>query len=262
MTLDDGRVVHRSASPMNGGIKTVFGAFTLPRWVYAQREGTRFEFVPTDQRLQLPASEVSYLLQEWDQLLGIEQAFGRVREVIETILRLAAIGGHAGAHQPADGRRGAGVSRRRRGRWTCPQEGATAGGHGGQQGDSDGASRGGASRRGSSNQGGKGQQEADGVHRLRLLGGSAACARQRSVVATLFRDADRPKEQPPQAQNKRYWAELSRGQGRREGSWPGPGVPAIAGGDRHTSSAGAMVGASVRWPEIVGDRSARVLARG
>ena len=30
------------------------------------------------------------------------------------------------------------------------------------------------------------------------------------LVATLFRDPDRPKEQPPQAQNKRYWAELSR----------------------------------------------------
>jgi len=29
-------------------------------------------------------------------------------------------------------------------------------------------------------------------------------------VATLFRDPDRPKEQPPHAQNKRYWAELSR----------------------------------------------------
>src|SRR6202034_252216 len=33
-------------------------------------------------------SEVSYLLQEWDQLLGIEHAFGKVREVILAILRL------------------------------------------------------------------------------------------------------------------------------------------------------------------------------
>ena len=88
VTLDDGRVVHRSAQPHERRLKTVFGEFLLPRWVYAQREGTRFEFMPTDQRLQLPASAVSYLLQEWDQLLGIEHAFGKVREVIETILRL------------------------------------------------------------------------------------------------------------------------------------------------------------------------------
>ena len=38
--------------------------------------------------MQLPDGAVSYLLQEWDQLLGIEQAFGQVREVIETILRI------------------------------------------------------------------------------------------------------------------------------------------------------------------------------
>ena len=36
------------------------------------------------------------------------------------------------------------------------------------------------------------------------------------VVATLFRDADRSKEQPPVAQNKRYWAELSRDLGDGE----------------------------------------------
>lgn len=30
------------------------------------------------------------------------------------------------------------------------------------------------------------------------------------LLAMLFRDPDRPKSQPPQAQNKRYWAELSR----------------------------------------------------
>ena len=29
-------------------------------------------------------------------------------------------------------------------------------------------------------------------------------------LATLFRDADRPKAKPPEAKNKRYWAELSR----------------------------------------------------
>jgi len=86
--LDDGRLVYRCAELHKRWLKTVFGEFTLSRWVYAQREGTRFEFMPTDQRLQLPSSEVSYLLQEWDQLLGIEHAFGKVREVIQTILRL------------------------------------------------------------------------------------------------------------------------------------------------------------------------------
>ena len=88
VTLDDGRLVHRAEEQHQRRLVTVFGAFMVERWVYARREGATFDFIPTDQRLQLPASEVSYLLQEWDQLLGVEHAFGKVREVIQTILRL------------------------------------------------------------------------------------------------------------------------------------------------------------------------------
>jgi hypothetical protein len=88
VTLDDGRVVRRCQEQHRRRLLTVFGEFFVSRWVYAQREKAKVEFAPTDQRLQLPASDVSYLLQEWDQLLGVEQAFGQVREVINTILRV------------------------------------------------------------------------------------------------------------------------------------------------------------------------------
>jgi len=88
VTLDDGHLVHRSKEQHARRLLTVFGEFSMSRWVYSQYAKSKVEFAPTDQRLQLPAGEVSYLLQEWDQLLGIEQAFGQVREVIETILRL------------------------------------------------------------------------------------------------------------------------------------------------------------------------------
>jgi hypothetical protein len=67
---------------------TVFGRFDISRWVYAQRDGQKIELAPTDQRLQLPESELSYLLQEWDQMLGIEHAFGKVRDTLDAILRL------------------------------------------------------------------------------------------------------------------------------------------------------------------------------
>lgn len=81
-------MVHRSEEQHQRRLLTVFGEFVVSRWVYARREKAKAELIPTDQRLQLPASEVSYLLQEWDQLLGVEQAFGQVREVIKTILRV------------------------------------------------------------------------------------------------------------------------------------------------------------------------------
>ena len=71
---------------MRDGLLTVFGEFWLTRWVYGTRPGQKIELVPTEQRLQLPESDVSYLLQEWDQLLGTEQAFGLVRDTLETVL--------------------------------------------------------------------------------------------------------------------------------------------------------------------------------
>jgi len=109
--LDNGRIVQRSENQHSRRLLTVFGEFIVSRWAYAQREKAKFEFIPTDQRLQLPDSEVSYLLQEWDQLLGVEQAFGQVREVIKTILRISQIGRHTGKRQSADGRVRTGVSR-------------------------------------------------------------------------------------------------------------------------------------------------------
>lgn len=87
-TLDDGQRVRRLQDQHQRRLLTVFGAFTLSRWVYAQREGAKIDFAPTDQRLQLPESDLSYLLQEWDQLLGVETAFAGVRDTLTTILGL------------------------------------------------------------------------------------------------------------------------------------------------------------------------------
>ena len=67
---------------------TVFGRFAVSRCVYGTDEHQAFALVPTDLRLQLPAGNVSYLLQEWDQLLGIDQAFSVARDTLNTILRI------------------------------------------------------------------------------------------------------------------------------------------------------------------------------
>lgn len=208
VTLDNGRVVHRSAEEHPRRLLTVFGEFLVSRWVYAQRDKTKFEFVPTDQRLQLPASEVSYLLQEWDQLLGIEHAFGKVREVIETILRLK---------QSVDTLE-----------HTNQQMAAAAPVFRDEQGPVDVSKEGVLLIVTEDNKGIPMVRPVDekpaGAHRTK---GEKANKKQMAcigcvysidrhertpeqLVATLFRDPDRPKEQPPRAQNKRYWAELSR----------------------------------------------------
>jgi hypothetical protein len=88
VTLPDGREVERLAELHTRRYVSIFGPFTLQRTVYGSREGQALEFVPLDQRLQLPASVFSYVLQDWDQSLAMEQPFGQVSQTIERILKL------------------------------------------------------------------------------------------------------------------------------------------------------------------------------
>jgi hypothetical protein len=67
---------------------SIFGEFQLARTVYGTREGQKIEFVPLDNRLQLPASVFSYVLQDWDQGLCVEQAFGQVQSTVARLLNL------------------------------------------------------------------------------------------------------------------------------------------------------------------------------
>lgn len=208
VTLDDGRVVQRAAAPHTRRLVTVFGEFTVSRWAYAQRAKAKFEFIPTDQRLQLPASDTSYLLQEWDQLLGVEQAFGQVREVIKTILRLPQSVDtlERGNQQMAAA---APVFRDSQGPVDLAQEGellvVTEDNKGIPMVRPVAEKPAGAHRT-------KGEKA--NKKQMACIGCVYSVDRHtrtpEQLVATLFRDPDRVKEQPPQAQNKRYWAELSR----------------------------------------------------
>ena len=70
------------------GYTSIFGKLTLQRTVYGSREGQKIEFVPLDNRLQLPESNFSYVLQDWDQGLCVEQAFGQASSTLVKILGL------------------------------------------------------------------------------------------------------------------------------------------------------------------------------
>ncbi len=67
---------------------SIFGTFTLARTAYGSRAGQKIAFVPLDNRLQLPASDFSYVLQDWDQGLCVEQAFGQARSTVARLLNL------------------------------------------------------------------------------------------------------------------------------------------------------------------------------
>jgi hypothetical protein len=208
VTLDDGHEVHRSEEQHLRRLLTVFGEFMVSRWVYAQREKAKVQFAPTDQRLQLPASEVSYLLQQWDQLLGVEQAFGKVREMIQTILRVSqSVDTLERTNQQMA--EAAPVFRESQGPVDLAKEGellvVTEDNKGIPMVRPVEAKPAGAHRS-------KGEKA--NKKQMACIGCVYSVDRHErtpeALVATLFRDPDRPQQQPPQAQNKRYWAELSR----------------------------------------------------
>lgn len=88
VVLEDGRTLRRLEDLHSRSYLSVFGEFNLPRTVYGTREGQKIEFVPLDDRLSLPQSKFSYLLQDWDQMLECEQPYAQVSQMLEKILCL------------------------------------------------------------------------------------------------------------------------------------------------------------------------------
>ena len=88
ITLPDGHTCHRLPTLHSRRYVSIFGQFILPRTVYGSREGQALDFVPLDNRLQLPAGVFSQVLQDWDQALCVEEAFGQAARTVARILGL------------------------------------------------------------------------------------------------------------------------------------------------------------------------------
>src|SRR5947209_11637987 len=88
LTLPDGHTCQRLPELHTRRYVSLFGAFALARTVYGSREGQKIDFVPLDNRLQLPESIFSYVLQDWDQGLCVEQAFGQAQSTVARMLNL------------------------------------------------------------------------------------------------------------------------------------------------------------------------------
>lgn len=88
LPLPDGRSVPRLESLHPRRYVSIFGAFQLLRTAYGSREGQKIDCAPLDHRLQLPDGAFSYLLQDWDQSLCVEEAFGPAERTVSRMLGL------------------------------------------------------------------------------------------------------------------------------------------------------------------------------
>lgn len=86
LELETGQSVRRLPSVHRREYQSVFGGFSLERYVYGSREGQKIKCAPFDSRLQLPESKFSYLLQDWDQSLVAESPHMQVSATLSRIL--------------------------------------------------------------------------------------------------------------------------------------------------------------------------------
>jgi hypothetical protein len=87
LTLPDGNTRQRLPDLHPRRYVSIFGSFDLRRTVYGSREGQKIDFVPLDNRLQLPASDFSYVLQDWDPHSSSASASSRAFRVASTVSR-------------------------------------------------------------------------------------------------------------------------------------------------------------------------------
>ncbi len=88
VALSNKHIVKRLPNQQTRFYRSIFGSYALERVVYGSREGQKVEFVPLDNRLQLPETRFSYVLQDWNQQLSVENPFNQVDKVLERILKL------------------------------------------------------------------------------------------------------------------------------------------------------------------------------
>ncbi len=208
VTLDNGDVLKRLPEQLSRRLVTVFGTFSIARFVYGSRPGQKIEVMPTDQRLQLPDSQVSYVLQDWNQMMSVEQPFGTVARLLETILglrqsvdtleqgnrQMAETAAAFRAAQPAPDPKAEQellvVSEDNKGvPMVRPVEATPVGAH-------------------------RKKGEKANKKQMACIGVVYTVDRQirtpEELVAALFRDPGDQRGDPPEACQKRYWAELTR----------------------------------------------------
>jgi hypothetical protein len=74
---------------------SIFGELLIQRRVYARREGQKIEQAPLDARLGLPASDFSYVLEDWLQRLCVKESFAEAVTSLQALLGLSPSAGAA-----------------------------------------------------------------------------------------------------------------------------------------------------------------------
>lgn len=81
-----GRVLNRSENPLVRRYLSIFGEIEITRFVYSEGSKKAIEFAPLDARLGLPAGEISYVLEDFQQRLSVQNPYGKSTTDLKEIL--------------------------------------------------------------------------------------------------------------------------------------------------------------------------------
>lgn len=82
----EGRVLQRSKTPERRRYLSIFGELDVPRYVYSAGKKKAIEYAPLDARLGLPAGEISYVLEDYQERLCVKSPFAKGVEDLKAIL--------------------------------------------------------------------------------------------------------------------------------------------------------------------------------
>ena len=72
---EKGKTLRRSEKPSHSTIRSIFGTHSFHQYTYAAGKNKAIEFRPISARMGLPAKQWSFLLQEFAQMLAVDQAY-------------------------------------------------------------------------------------------------------------------------------------------------------------------------------------------
>lgn len=85
MTINE-QVVRRSEEKQKRPYLSIFGELTIDRYVYCRRKKSKALAKPLDQKLGLPADDISYVLEDWMGNLSVDLPFGPVADWLKSSL--------------------------------------------------------------------------------------------------------------------------------------------------------------------------------
>jgi len=91
----EGRVLMRSETPQARRYLSIFGEVWISRYVYTSGQKKPIEYSPLDAKLGLPAGEISYVLEDFQQRLCVQSPYGKSTEDLKAILGTGVVVGTA-----------------------------------------------------------------------------------------------------------------------------------------------------------------------